>query len=73
LKPPRIRGTSSVAALVMARTAQQVAQENGDQVVMAEAKEYENRALAAIKQGQSELFRLEKHKPAAFQLRLPGF
>jgi hypothetical protein len=40
--------------------------------MMAEAKEYENRALAAIKQGQSELFRLEKSKPPAFQLRLPG-
>jgi hypothetical protein len=62
-----------VAALVMARTAQRVAQENGDQEMLAEAKEYENRALAAIQVGNPELFPLEKPKPAAFQLRLPGF
>ena len=40
--------TSSVVALVMARTAQQVAAERGDPEMLAEAKEYENRALAAI-------------------------
>ena len=67
------RGTSSVAALVMARTAQRVAAEDNDPEMLAEAKEYENRALAAIKQGLSELFPLEQHRPAAFQLRLPGF
>jgi hypothetical protein len=67
------RGTSSVAALVMARTMQRVAADRGDQKIMADAIKYENRALAAIKQGQSELFRLEKPKPAASQLRLPGF
>jgi hypothetical protein len=67
------RGTSSVAALVMARTMQRVAADRGDQEMLADAIEYEKRALAAIKQGQSELFRLEKPKPAAFQLRLPGF
>jgi hypothetical protein len=68
-RPP----TSSVAALVMARAMQQLAAENGDQEMGAEAKDYENRALAAIKQGQSELFRLEKTKPAAGQLRFLGF
>jgi hypothetical protein len=66
-------GTSSIAALAMARAAQRVAQERGDQQMMADAIEYENRALAAIKQGQSELFRPEKPKPAALQLRFPGF
>jgi hypothetical protein len=67
------RGTSSVAAPVMARAAQRLAAENGDQETMADAIEYENRSLAAIKQGQSELFRSEKPKPTALQLRLPGF
>jgi hypothetical protein len=67
------RGCSSVAALVMARAAQRMAAQNNDPAMAADAKEYENRALAAIKQGQSELFPLEKPKPAAFQLRLPGF
>jgi Tfp pilus assembly protein PilF len=57
----------------MARAMQQLAAENDDPMMAAEAKEYENRALAAIKQGQSELFRLEKPKPAACQLRFPGF
>jgi hypothetical protein len=41
------RGTSSVASLVTARTAQRVARENSDPVMLAEAKEYESRALAA--------------------------
>jgi hypothetical protein len=50
------RGTSSVAALVMARVAQRRAQENQDPEMLADATEYENRALAAIKLGQSELF-----------------
>lgn len=67
------RGCSSVAALVLARTAQRRAQENNDQEMMAEAKEYENRALAAIKQGQSELFRLEKPKPAGFSCDFLAF
>ena len=67
------RGTSSVAALVMARTAQRVAQENNDPEMMADAKEYENRALLAIKLHLPELPQVEKRKPPAFQLRLPGF
>jgi hypothetical protein len=52
--------TSSVAALVMARTAQRVAQENGDPEMAAEAKEYENRALAAIKLHLPALPEVEK-------------
>jgi hypothetical protein len=63
------RGTSSVAALVMARAMQQLAQENGDQEMGQEAKEYESLALAAIKLHLPEL----PEKPAAFQLRFPGF
>lgn len=47
--------TSSVAALVMARTAQRVAQENGDQEMMADAIKYESRALAAIRVGNPVL------------------
>ncbi len=39
----------------------------------ANAIDLENRAMAAIKQGKSELFPLEKRKPPAFQLRFPGF
>ena len=54
------RGTSSVAALVMARTAQRVAQKNDDQEMLAEAKEYESRALAAIRQDLPELPAVEK-------------
>jgi predicted RNA methylase len=54
------RGTSSVAALVMARTAQRVAAEDNDPEMLAEAKEYENRALAAIKLHLSELPEVEK-------------
>jgi hypothetical protein len=54
------RGTSSVAALVMARAAQRVAQDRGDQLMMADAMEYENRALAAIKLHLSELPEVEK-------------
>jgi len=75
MNEPKVKrpATSSVAALVLARTAQRVAAEDNDPERMAEAKEYENRALAAIKLGQSELFRLEKPKPAASQLRFPGF
>ena len=38
---------------------------------MAEAKDYEKRALAAIKLHLPEL--PEREKPAAFQLRFPGF
>jgi hypothetical protein len=41
--------------------------------MMADAVEFERRALAAIKLGQLELPPLAKPKPAAFQLRLPGF
>jgi hypothetical protein len=52
--------TSSVAALVMARTAQRVALENGDEEMLAEATEYENRALAAIKLHLPELPDVEK-------------
>jgi hypothetical protein len=66
-RPP----TSSVAALVLARTMQRVAADRDDQEMMADAIEYENRALAAIKLHLSVL--PEREKPAAFQLRLPGF
>jgi hypothetical protein len=66
-RPP----TSSVAALVMARTAQRVAQDRNDPEMLAEATEYENRALAAIKLHLPKL--PEREKPAAFQLRFPGF
>jgi hypothetical protein len=52
--------TSSVAALVMARTAQRVAADRDDPQMMAEAKEHENRALAAIKLHLSELPEVEK-------------
>ena len=55
----------------MARAMQQVAADRGDQEMMADAIEYENRALAAIKLHLPEL--PEREKPAAFQLRLPGF
>jgi hypothetical protein len=55
--------TSSVAALVMARAMQQVAAENGDAEMAAEAKEYESRALEAIRQHLPELPAVEK--PAA--------
>lgn len=54
------RRTSSVAALVMARTAQRVAADRGDQEMAAEAKEYENRALEAIKLHLPELPAVEK-------------
>jgi hypothetical protein len=53
--------TSSVAALVLARVAQRRAQENNDPELLADAKEYENRALAAIKLHLSEL---PEKKPA---------
>jgi hypothetical protein len=49
------RGTSSVALVMMARAAQRLAQHNDDPEMMAEAKEYETRALDAIRQGRSEL------------------
>jgi hypothetical protein len=65
--------SSSVAALVMARVLQRRAQENNDSEMMADAKEYENRALAAIKLHLPQLPEVEKPKPPAFQLRLPGF
>jgi hypothetical protein len=41
--------TSSVAALVLARVVQRRAQENDDPELLADAIEYEKRALAAIK------------------------
>jgi hypothetical protein len=63
------RGTSSVAALVMARTMQRVAKDRDDPEMLADAVEYESRALAAIKLHLSELPEVEK--PAAFQLQLP--
>jgi hypothetical protein len=62
-RPP----TSSVAALVMAKTMQLVARDRDDPEMMADANEYENRALAAIKLHLSVL----PEKPR--QLRLPGF
>jgi hypothetical protein len=62
--------TSSVAALVMARTAQRRARVDNDPEMLAHAIEYESRALAAIKLHLSEL---PPKKRAAFQLRLPGF
>jgi hypothetical protein len=52
--------TSSFAALVMARTAQRIAAENNDPEMAAEAKEYENRALAAIKLHLPELPEVKK-------------
>jgi hypothetical protein len=84
--------TSSVAARVMARTMQRVAQDRDDPELMADAIEYENRALAAIKLhspvlgpkpekpkpaaikvGNPELGPKPERKPAAYQLRFPGF
>jgi hypothetical protein len=62
-------GTSSVAALVMARTMQRVAADRGDQEMLAEAVEREP-ALVAIKLQLPEL--PAKEKPPPFQLRLPG-
>jgi hypothetical protein len=61
-------GTSSVAALVLARVMQRRAQEDGDQEMLADAIDFENRALAAIKLHLPEL---PAKKPR--QLRLPGF
>jgi hypothetical protein len=61
-RPP----TSSVAALVMARTMKLVAADRGDRRLMADAIEFENRALAAIKLHLPVL----PEKPR--QLRLPG-
>jgi hypothetical protein len=49
------RGTSSVAALVLARTMQRSAITRDDPDMLADAKDYEERALAAIKAGQNEL------------------
>jgi hypothetical protein len=77
-------GTSSVAALAMARTMQRSAARDNDPEMMADAVEFENRALAAIKLHLPELpekpaaIRLhlsglpKAKKPAAVQLRLPG-
>ena len=45
---------------MMGRTARRVAQENDDQETLAEAKEYESRALAAIRQHLPELPAVEK-------------
>ena len=58
--------TSSVAVLVMARTLQRVAADRDDPLMMSEAKDFEKRALAAIKVGCSTV----GPKPA--QLRLLG-
>jgi hypothetical protein len=44
----------------MARTAQRVAADRGDPEMMADAKEYENRALAAIKLHLPELPEVKK-------------
>lgn len=62
MNEPKVKrpATSSVAALVMARTAQRVAADRGDPEMMADAKEYENRALEAIKLHLSELPEVEK-------------
>jgi hypothetical protein len=53
-------GTSSVAALVLARVMQRRAQEDGDQEMLADAIDFENRALAAIKLHLPELPAVEK-------------
>ena len=60
-------GTSSVAALVLARVMQRRAAENADLDMFVDAVEVENRALAAIKLHLPEL---PPKKPR--QLRLPG-
>ena len=60
-------GTSSVAALVMARTMRRVAADRADLDMLVDAIEFENRALAAIKLHLPEL---PEKKPR--QLRLPG-
>lgn len=60
-------GTSSVAALALARTMQRRAAENADLDMLVDAVEYENRALAAIKLHLPEL---PPKMPR--QLRLPG-
>jgi protein involved in polysaccharide export with SLBB domain len=54
------RGTSSVAALMIARAAQRLAQHNDDAEMQAEAKEYESRTMDAIRQHLPELPPLEK-------------
>jgi acetyl-CoA acetyltransferase len=56
------RGTSSVAALVMARTMQRFAEKypDHDPDMMADAIEFEKRALAAIKLHLPELPEVEK-------------
>jgi hypothetical protein len=48
-------GTSSIAALMIARAAQRLAQHNDDAEMLAEAKDYESRAMDAIRQGRSEM------------------
>jgi hypothetical protein len=60
-------GTSSVAALAMARAMRRVAAGRADLDMLVDAIEDENRALAAIKQ---HLPVLPEKKPR--QLRLPG-
>jgi hypothetical protein len=62
------RGTSSVAALVMARAQKQLAEKypHDDPELMADATELERRALEAIKQGLPDL--PEVKKPAAQRL-----
>jgi hypothetical protein len=47
--------TSSVAALVLARTMQQAATRDDDPEMLADALEYEERALAAIRLRQNVL------------------
>jgi hypothetical protein len=66
-RPP----SSSVAALVLARAMQQVAQDRDDAEMWTDAIDYENRALAAIRLHLSVL--PEREKPAAVQLRFLGF
>lgn len=60
--------TSSVAALVLARTMRRSAADRADLDLLVAAIEYENRALAAIKLHLPVL----PEKPADIQLRLPG-
>lgn len=60
-------GSSSVAALALSRVLQAKASRENDPELLADAIEYESRALAAIKLHLSVL----PEKPV--QLRLPGF
>jgi hypothetical protein len=63
-------GSSSVAALALARAMQRSAQRANDPVMLADAIEYERRALEAIRQHLPELPPVMRL--AAVQLRLPG-